>query len=59
VSIALGGTTNGTQAFHRSVLAAAIIAAAGALVAITLLRRTERSPAARVPQASGEALLIR
>jgi EmrB/QacA subfamily drug resistance transporter len=59
VSIALGGTTNGTQAFHSSVLAAAIIAAAGALVASTLLRRTERDPATRVPQSSGEALLIR
>jgi hypothetical protein len=42
VSVALGGTTNGTEAFHRSVLAAAIFAAASAFVAITLLRPTER-----------------
>jgi MFS family permease len=55
VSIALGGAANGTEAFHRSVLAAAIFAAAGALVAITLLRRTERSPATTMPQPSGMA----
>ena len=43
VSVALRGTTNGgTDVFHRSVLAAAIFAAASALVAITLLRPTER-----------------
>jgi EmrB/QacA subfamily drug resistance transporter len=49
VSVALSGTTNGTEAFHRSVLAAAIFAAASALVAITLLRPTERLPATTVP----------
>jgi MFS family permease len=49
VSVALGGTTNGTEAFHRSVLAAAIFAAATALVAIALLRPAERIPAATVP----------
>jgi MFS family permease len=49
VSVALSGTTNGTEAFHRSVLAAAIFAGASALVAITLLRPTERIPATTVP----------
>jgi MFS family permease len=42
VSIALGGPTNGTEVFHRSVLAAAIFAAASAVVAIALLRPAER-----------------
>jgi MFS family permease len=42
VSVALGGTTNGAEVFHGSVLAAAIFAAASALVAIALLRPTER-----------------
>jgi MFS family permease len=51
VSVALGGTTNGTEVFHRSVLAAAIFAAASAVVAITLLRRAER---ARPVAADGE-----
>ena len=50
VSVALGGTTNGTEAFHRSVLAAAIFAAASALVAIALLRPTERIRTTRVLQ---------
>jgi hypothetical protein len=49
VSVALGGTTNGTMAFHRSVLAAAIFAAASALVAIALLRPTEHILTTRVP----------
>jgi hypothetical protein len=49
VSVALDGTTNGTDAFHRSVLAAAIFAAASALVAIALLRPTERIGITRVP----------
>ncbi len=50
VSFALGGTANGTEAFHRSVLAAAIFAAASALAAITLLRPTERIASTGVPQ---------
>jgi MFS family permease len=50
VSVAVGGTTNGTEAFHRSVLAAAIFAAASALVAMALLRPTERIPTATVPE---------
>ena len=41
VSIALRGATNGTEVFHRSVLAAAIFAGASAIVAITLLRAAE------------------
>ncbi len=41
VSVALAGTTNVTEAFHRSVLGAAIFAGASAIVAITLLRPTE------------------
>jgi MFS family permease len=45
VSVALGGAANGTEAFHRSALAAAIFAAASALVAVTLLRRAERASA--------------
>jgi MFS family permease len=49
VSIALSGTTNGTEAFHRSALTAAIFAAASALAAITLLRPTERIPVPAVP----------
>jgi sugar phosphate permease len=51
VSAVLGGTANDTEAFHRSVLAAAIFAAASALVAITLLRPAERVPATTVPRA--------
>jgi hypothetical protein len=47
VSVALGGTASGAVAFHRAVLAAAIFAAASALVAITLLRPAESTPAAR------------
>jgi MFS family permease len=50
VSVALGGTTNGTDAFHRSVLAAAIFAAASALVAIALLWPAERIRITTVPQ---------
>jgi hypothetical protein len=50
VSFALGGTANGTEAFHRSVLAAAIFAAASALAAITLLRPTERIATTGAPQ---------
>jgi hypothetical protein len=50
VSVALGGTTSGTEAFHRTVLAAAIFAAASALVAITLLRSAERTPATTIQQ---------
>ena len=50
VSVALGGTANGTEIFHRSVLAAAIFAAASALAAITLLRPTERIASTGVPQ---------
>jgi MFS family permease len=42
VSLALGGTTDLTEAFHRTVLGAAIFAAMSALVAIALLRRAER-----------------
>jgi len=42
VSVALRGTTNGTEVFHRSVLAAAIFAAASAVVAVVLLRPAER-----------------
>jgi MFS family permease len=44
VSVALRGTTNGTEVFHRSVLAAAAFAAASAVVAILLLRPAERPP---------------
>jgi MFS family permease len=43
VSIALSGTTSGTEVFHRSVLAAAIFAGASAVVAIALLRPVERT----------------
>lgn len=42
VSVALSGTTTGTQVFHRSVLAAAILAAASTIVAVALLRPAER-----------------
>jgi MFS family permease len=42
VSVVLSGTTTGTEVFHRSVLAAAIFAAASAIVAIALLRPAER-----------------
>lgn len=42
VSVAVAGTT-GTDAFHRSVLGAAIFAALSAIVAITLLRPTEHA----------------
>jgi EmrB/QacA subfamily drug resistance transporter len=50
VSVALAGATNGTQMFHRSVLAAAVFAAASALVAIALLRPAERVRVTAVPQ---------
>jgi EmrB/QacA subfamily drug resistance transporter len=43
VSVALRGTSSGTEVFHRSVLAAAIFAAASAVVAIVLLRPAERA----------------
>jgi MFS family permease len=42
VSVALGGTTTGTEVFHRSVLVAAAFATASAVVAIALLRPAER-----------------
>lgn len=42
VSIALGAAVDGTDAFHRSVIGAAICAAVGAVVALTLLRRASR-----------------
>jgi MFS family permease len=42
VSVALRGTTSHTEVFHRSVLAAAIFAAASAVVGIVLLRAAER-----------------
>lgn len=48
VSVALGGTNNGAEVFHRSVLAAAIFAAASAIVAVVLLRPAER-PIAMAP----------
>lgn len=41
VSVALAGTTDVTEAFRRTALGAAILAAASAVVAITLLRPTE------------------
>jgi MFS family permease len=41
VSIALSGSPDVTEAFHRSVLGAAILAAASAAVALALLRPTE------------------
>jgi MFS family permease len=41
VSVALSGTAGGTAVFQRSVLAAAIFAAAGAVVAVAFLRRAE------------------
>jgi hypothetical protein len=41
VSVALGGTANPTEVFHRSVLTAAVRAAASALVAVALLRLAE------------------
>jgi MFS family permease len=52
VSVALDGTTSGTDTFHRSVLAAAIFAVASALVAIALLWPTERTRITRVPPSS-------
>jgi EmrB/QacA subfamily drug resistance transporter len=42
VSIAVAGTADVAEAFHRSVLGAAVFAAAGAVVAIALLRPAER-----------------
>ena len=42
VSIALSAAVDGTDAFHRSVIGAAIFAAVGAVVALTLLRRASR-----------------
>jgi EmrB/QacA subfamily drug resistance transporter len=50
VSVALRGTTSGTEVFHRSVLAAAIFAAASAVVALALLRPVERS----IPMTAGD-----
>jgi len=43
VSVALAGTMGVTPAFHRSVLGAAVLAAASAVVAATGLRRAERA----------------
>lgn len=42
VSVALSGSADATEAFHRSVLVAAVFAMASAVVALTLLRPTER-----------------
>lgn len=52
VSIALDGAMNQTEAFQRSVIGAAVFAAASALVAIVLLWPTERK---RVPSPVAEA----
>lgn len=56
VSVAVAGASNGTEAFHRSVLGAAVFAAVSAIVAITLLRPTEREPTERErhPSVGGE-----
>lgn len=45
VSVAVGGTTDMTEALHRSVLGAAAFAGASAVVALTLLWPTERQSA--------------
>jgi MFS family permease len=53
VSIALAGASGEADAFHRSLIGAAAFAGLGALVAATLLRRTETAtapPAAADPQ---------
>lgn len=42
VSVALSGSAGATEAFHRSVIVAAVFAVASAVVALTLLRPTER-----------------
>jgi hypothetical protein len=52
VSVALRGTTGGTEAFHRSALGAAIFAAATALVAIALLSPAQSSAAGGQGEAS-------
>jgi hypothetical protein len=49
VSIVLGGAADHTDAFHRSVVGAAIFAAASASVALVPLRRTEPRRAAHEP----------
>ncbi len=54
VSIALRGTTNGTQIFHRSMLAAAVFAVASAVVAIALLRPAERPVPVTADSGSGD-----
>lgn len=41
VSVSLAGTTGVTEAFHRSVLCAAVFAGASAVVAVALLRPAE------------------
>lgn len=58
VAVALRGSSDVTEAFHRSVLIAALFAAASALVALLLLRPAERraltpAPASRPPRAPG------
>jgi Major Facilitator Superfamily len=54
VSIALGAAANRTEVFHRSVLIAAIFAAASAVVAITGLRGAERRASGPAEDRSGE-----
>lgn len=46
VSIALAGASGEADAFRRSLIGAAVFAGLGALVAATMLRRTETSPPA-------------
>ncbi|MGH3985195.1 MAG: MFS transporter [Pseudonocardiaceae bacterium] len=48
VSVALGEGTDVTKAFHHSVLGGAIFAGVSAVVAVTLLRPTERPSPAKV-----------
>jgi len=43
VSVAVGGAIDNTQAFHRSVIVAAVFAGASAIIALALLRPTERT----------------
>jgi sugar phosphate permease len=53
VSIALGAAVDQTDAFHRSVIGAAVLAVAGAAVALLVLRRAELSPSATPTRAAG------